>query len=875
MKALAIFLVLFASGIALGQTAVTATLTDSDSQTWNNGTWTASLISPVGKPNGCTTAFTVSGTMSGSGVLTGSLCDNSLISPTGSLWQFTLCPNASSGCSVVSTAVSGATQNLSSVLSAGLTAPRFPALFGSHGYLDIEVTPIPQPGATYYNVTTPACRQWTGSAWVNCGGGGGGTGTVTSVSSNNLSPLFNVSISNPTVNPAFTFAAIAQAANTVFGNFTGFPNNPGFSASPVFSAANLTNFPFSISGLTANCVPKAATATTITGCSSASDNGTVFLVTEQVSAGSSGNLQLGSDPGGASYSSLTFNGTLVDSAKIGILGGGTGDPNLFYDVPTTGAHEFRVAGGIVGTISASSLTYGASFSVSSAAAVLGASFNGVALTTGGSSTTFLNGAGGYTTPAGGGTGTVTHTAGPLTALALVIGNGSADVKVDTGASTDGAGNMTAVSYTASGTTQGFDTYGVGTGTITTTLPTNYVGIIGPPTGTPAYFLQLPSASPTGQVMSCATPGSVNGVNQSVCTWTSGAGISFPQTVAGTTTSGGIPYFSSTTVLTSSAILNTNVLIKGGGAGGAPTNSSITDNATTVTSTDTGGFVGPLFTSNGTTAGFTALSQGTTSAAVGACANANTWCTQAPTSVTSTLEILPSVGATGFWFGTLSGSTLTDSFVASNGTGNVVLTTSPTLVTPVLGVATATSINKVTITAPATSATLTLVTGSSLITAGAFATTLTATATTNSTLPSGTHSLAPLDSPTFTATPAAPTAAAGTNTTQLATTAFAKLVNNSSETVASSATPTFSVNTGTSYNVLTANVTSFTLAAGIDGQLKTLCFKQGLGPFTVAAPANVHGFFTVGVTNADYSCQSFVYNLTNSIWLATSTGVVNM
>lgn len=47
-----------------------------------------------------------------------------------------------------------------------------------------------------------------------------------------------------------------------------------------------------------------------------------------------------------------------------------------------------------------------------------------------------------------------------------------------------------------------------------------------------------------------------------------------------------------------------------------------------------------------------------------------------------------------------------------------------------------TINKVTITAPATSATLTLVTGSSLITAGAFAITFTSTATTNVTLPAG-------------------------------------------------------------------------------------------------------------------------------------------
>lgn len=97
---------------------------------------------------------------------------------------------------------------------------------------------------------------------------------------------------------------------------------------------------------------------------------------------------------------------------------------------------------------------------------------------------------------------------------------------------------------------------------------------------------------------------------------------------------------------------------------------------------------------------------------------------------------------------------------------------------------------------------------------------------------------------------------------------------SAEVVASSATPTFALTTSISRNVLTANVTSFTLGTGADGQTKTLCFKQGAGPFTVAAPANVHGFFVVGVTNADWSCQSFVYDTTDSIWLATTPGVIN-
>lgn len=71
---------------------------------------------------------------------------------------------------------------------------------------------------------------------------------------------------------------------------------------------------------------------------------------------------------------------------------------------------------------------------------------------------------------------------------------------------------------------------------------------------------------------------------------------------------------------------------------------------------------------------------------------------------------------------------------NTGTGNMVRATSPTLVTPALGVATATSINKVDLTAPATSATLTLADGSTLATSGANSITLTSTGSTNVTLP---------------------------------------------------------------------------------------------------------------------------------------------
>jgi hypothetical protein len=99
-----------------------------------------------------------------------------------------------------------------------------------------------------------------------------------------------------------------------------------------------------------------------------------------------------------------------------------------------------------------------------------------------------------------------------------------------------SGPSSATSYSTSGTTQGITAWSVGTGTITGTLPTNYVGFAGPASGTPAYFLQLPAASPSGQVLSFAAPSTVNGVSQSVGSWITPALTTNPLSQFAATTS---------------------------------------------------------------------------------------------------------------------------------------------------------------------------------------------------------------------------------------------------------------------------------------------------------------------------------------------------
>ena len=83
-------------------------------------------------------------------------------------------------------------------------------------------------------------------------------------------------------------------------------------------------------------------------------------------------------------------------------------------------------------------------------------------------------------------------------------------------------------------------------------------------------------------------------------------MTFPATVSGTVTSGGIPYFSAATTLSSSALLAAGHVLLGGGAGGAPTSDAALDDgqttANTLTYTGTAGITAAAFQTNATTPG---------------------------------------------------------------------------------------------------------------------------------------------------------------------------------------------------------------------------------------------------------------------------------
>jgi hypothetical protein len=95
-----------------------------------------------------------------------------------------------------------------------------------------------------------------------------------------------------------------------------------------------------------------------------------------------------------------------------------------------------------------------------------------------------------------------------------------------------------------------------------------------------------------------------------------------------------------------------------------------------------------------------------------------------------------------WLGTPSSANLASAITDETGSGALAFATSPTLVTPTLGVATATSVNKVAITAPATSATLAIADGKTLTASNSL--TLAGTDATTQTFPSTSASIARTD-----------------------------------------------------------------------------------------------------------------------------------
>lgn len=248
--------------------------------------------------------------------------------------------------------------------------------------------------------------------------------------------------------------------------------------------------------------------------------------------------------------------------------------------------------------------------------------------------------------------------------------------------------------------------------------------------------------------------------------------------------------------------DTQVVFNDGGAFGA--DAGMTYNKTTDSLT----LAGSLTTGSGaSTAGALVLTQGTTQST-----GTTNITIQAPTSVTSYIRTLPGSAATGFYLGTNSAGTVTDTQVASVGTGSVVLSAGALAVT--------------------TAKTLTVT--QSL--------TLSGTDSTVMTFPTTSATIARTDAAnTFTGASAttswtANTQSVRTNNTTLATTAYAdraSLVGNATSALSGTTSTTIDWSLSNSFSLtLGGNLGTVTFSNATDGQTIVVALTNTASNYTV-------------------------------------------
>ena len=192
----------------------------------------------------------------------------------------------------------------------------------------------------------------------------------------------------------------------------------------------------------------------------------------------------------------------------------------------------------------------------------------------------------------------------------------------------------------------------------------------------------------------------------------------------------------------------------------------------------------------------------------------------------------STGISGFgtnvatFLATPSSANLRSAVTDETGTGALVFANTPTLVTPVLGVATATSVNKMAITAPATSSTLAVADGKTFTVNHSL--TLAGTDTTTMTFPATSATIARTDAAqTFT----------GNQT-------FSNAIIGAVQAL--SGPGAVNITTLTTAFTSTATGNALTLADGVAGQLKTIVYvaEAAGGDTGVLTPANLGAYTTI-------------------------------
>jgi lysophospholipase L1-like esterase len=230
-KYLIALMLLLAGKLSAQTTAVSATVVDSDGTTWTNGTWSLSFSPNNSFPN--PNQYTINGapldpvilnqkgSLTSGGVLAITTYDSSLITPGGSGWNLTVCPNATAKCGLYTFSTAGAANNISASLTINIPPPRFVAKSGTYGYADGEAALQLVQGATYWNVTTLNQKTWTGTVWQASTGtvNAGTTGQIAYYPSNGTAVSGNLHFTDNGTSLALTepLSVGTSLVDTVYG----------------------------------------------------------------------------------------------------------------------------------------------------------------------------------------------------------------------------------------------------------------------------------------------------------------------------------------------------------------------------------------------------------------------------------------------------------------------------------------------------------------------------------------------------------------------------------------------------------------------------------------------------------------------------------
>ena len=551
---------------------------------------------------------------------------------------------------------------------------------------------------------------------------GYGTGTVTSVTAGS-----GLSGGTITTTGTISLPTTGVTAGT-YGSTSSAPTITVDSYGRITAASSSTITPATIGAAASSITITAGSG--LTGGGDLTANRTIAFASQAAFTILSNNSSASGVPTGVSLSAIldsnigNTQGEMIFRGSGGWVGLSPGTSGQLLQTKGAGADPAWTTISGVGTVT----------SVNGSGGTTGLTLTGGPITSSGTLTL-----GGTLAIANGGTGQTTASAAfnalsPITSTGdLIIGNGtnsatrlaigtSGYVLTSNGTTASWAASSGGVSSFSAGTT-GFTPNTATTGAITLSGTLNIAnggtGITSFGTGVQTALGQNVTGS--GSIVLATSPTLVTPAlgTPSSATLTNATGLPLSTGVTGTLpiANGGTGQTTASTAFNAlSPITSTGDLIIGNGTNSA-TRLAIGSN-------------GYVLTSNGTTASWATLPTNVSSFSAGTTGFTPNTATTGAVTLSGTLNIANGgTGITSFGTGvqTALGQNVT-------GSGGIVLATSPTLVTPTLGVASATSINKVTITAPATGSTLTLADGSTLATSGAFSLTLTTTAATNVTLP---------------------------------------------------------------------------------------------------------------------------------------------